>query len=94
MECIIDYLIAKQSDVDSKQVNKSNDTCTETNTPLTTMDNTSEHSTEWLGGSLVSHTRWDLSGKDKYLPSKSHGHITLSDDNFTFIGMFAVWLPF
>ena len=86
MECIIDYLIAKQSDVDSKQVNKSNDTCTETNTPLTTMDNTSEHSTEWLGGSLVSHTRWDLSGKDKYLPSKSHGYITLSDDNFTFIG--------
>ena len=86
MECIIDYLIAKQSGVDGIKVNESNDVCTKTNTLLTSVDNTSENSTQWLGGGLVSHTKLGIGAKDKYFPSKSHGHITLSDDNFTFIG--------
>ena len=49
------------------------------------MNNTSESIIEWLGGTLVSNTNLGTRGKDKYLPIKSYGHITLSDDNFTFI---------
>ena len=39
-----------------------------------------------VGGSLASHTSLGVIGKDKYLPDKSYGHITLSDENFCFIG--------
>ena len=49
MQCILDYLIAKQSGDNNTKVNKIIDSCTETNTPVTPVNNTSESNIEWLG---------------------------------------------
>ena len=44
---------------------------------ITCENNTSESSNEWLEGSLASHTGIGVIEQGKYLPNKSHGHITL-----------------